>query len=194
MMRSILRGFPTEKLKLIKSDGTIINDIEALVESKKIFVDDASVIIEEGDIFERTLSNGAIENYEVLDRGFHKGMHTIPDHYQVSVRKTTAKTYYNRVTYNITNKSGKINIDSVDNSVNINITLSDEEEALFRTIKEIATSLEDSELICKSVDEMHNNVGKEGFAAKYNNFIQSIANHMTIFSPFIPMLSNLLTR
>jgi len=64
-MGRILRGFPTEKLKLMKCDGTVINDIEALVEPKKIFVDDASVIIEEGDIFERTLSNGAIENYEV---------------------------------------------------------------------------------------------------------------------------------
>ena len=187
-------GFPTEKLKLIKNDGTILNDIEALVEPKKIFVDDASVIIEEGDIFERTLSNGAIENYEVLDRGFYKGMHGIPDHYQVSVRKTTTKSYSNRITYNITNESGKVNIDSVDNSVNINISLSNEEEALFSTLKELAASIEDGDMICKSVDEMHNNVGKETFAVKYNNFIQSIANHMTVFAPFIPMLSNLLTR
>lgn len=51
------------------------------------------MIIEEGDIFEITLFNGAKENYEVFDRGFYKGMHGISDHYQASVRKTTAKSY-----------------------------------------------------------------------------------------------------
>lgn len=35
------------------------------------------MIIEEGDIFEITLFNGAKENYEVFDRGFYKGMHGI---------------------------------------------------------------------------------------------------------------------
>lgn len=84
-MRSMLSAFPTEKLKLVKTDGSSIENIEALVEPKKIFVEDSSVIIEEGDIFERKLSNGAVEYYEVLDRGFHKGMRGIPDHYQVSV-------------------------------------------------------------------------------------------------------------
>lgn len=193
-MISMFRGFPTEKLKLIKRDGTVINNVEALVEPKMIFVDDTSVIIEEGDIFERALSNGAIENYEVLDRGFYKGMYDIPDHYQASVRKTTTKSYNNRITYNITNKNGKVNIDSVDNSVNINVSLSNEDEALFSTLKELASSIKDGDVICKSVDEMRNNVGKKIFAAKYNNFIQSVANHMTVFAPFIPMLSNLLTR
>lgn len=36
-------------------------------------------------------------------------------------------------------------------------------------------------------------IEQKGFAEKYNNFIQSIANHMTIFAPFIPALSSLLT-
>ena len=35
---------------------------------------------------------------------------------------------------------------------------------------------------------------KVGFAEKYNAFIQSVANHMTIFAPFIPALSALLTK
>lgn len=186
---------PDGKIKIEKSNGTIINDdIEALVEPKEIPVDDASVIIEEGDIFERILPNGVIENYEVLDRGFYKGMHSIPDYYHVSVRKTTTKLYSNRVTYNITNESGKVNIDSVDNSVNINLSLSNEEETLFNALKELTASIEDGDIICKSVDEMHDNIGKETFVVKYNNFIQSIANHMTVFAPFIPMLSNLIAR
>jgi hypothetical protein len=195
-MRSMLMGFPTEKLRLIKADGRVVENIEALVEPKKIFVDDASVIIEEGDIFERILSNGAVENYEVLDRGFYKGMHGIPDHYQTSVRKTTAKSYNTnaRVTYNINNESGKININSTDNSLNVNVSLSKEDEALFDTLKSLASSLNNNDEICKLIDEMRNSVGKETFSEKYNNFIQSAANHITVFAPFIPMISNLLTR
>lgn len=195
-MRSMLMGFPTEKLRLIKADGSVVENIEALVEPKKIFVDDASVIIEEGDVFERVLSNGAVENYEVLDRGFYKGMHGIPDHYQTSVRKTTAKSYNTnaRVTYNINNESGKININSTDNSLNVNVSLSKEDEALFDTLKSLASSLNNNDEICKLIDEMRNSVGKETFSEKYNNFIQSAANHITVFAPFIPMISNLLTR
>ncbi len=36
---------------------------------------------------ERKLPNGMIETYVVEERGFRKGMHSIPDHYQMKVRK-----------------------------------------------------------------------------------------------------------
>lgn len=191
-MKSIFSNFPTERLKLIKPDGKVIDSIVALVQPNKIFVDDASVIIEEGDIFERMLSNGAIENYEVIDRGFYKGMHSIPDHYQSSVRKTTVKPHRASVTYNINNDSGRININSTDNS--FNVTLNKDDETLFDTLKSLASSLNNSNEICGLIDEMKNNVGKETFPEKYNKFIQSVANHMTVFAPFIPMISNFLTR
>ena len=41
---------------------------------------------------------------------------------------------------------------------------------------------------------MEQNIGKESFAGKYNAFIQSIANHITIFAPFLPMLTQLLSK
>lgn len=191
-MRSMLSAFPTEKIKLVKQNGECIEDIEALVEPKKIFVDNASIIIEEGDIFERKLGNGATEYYEVLDRGFYKGMNGIPDHYQVSVCKTTVKPHTSKVTYNINNENGKININSTDNSVNVNVTLSNEEKALFETLKSIAESLDNSDKIVCAVDEMKQEAGKRDFVQKYNDFIQAAANHMTVFAPFIPMLSKFL--
>ncbi|MCF8012147.1 MAG: hypothetical protein K9L17_13070 [Clostridiales bacterium] len=36
-MRSMLSNFPTEKVKLIKKDGSIFDNIEALVETGKVF-------------------------------------------------------------------------------------------------------------------------------------------------------------
>lgn len=193
-MGSILSAFPTEKLKLVKMDGSSIENIEALVEPEKIFVEDASIIIEEGDMFERKLKNGATEYYEVLDRGFYRGIHGIPDHYQVSVQKTTAKAYTNSVTYNISNESGKININSTDNSVNINFALTEEDKALFETIRSLAETIENKDEIVAAVNEMQNAVGKKSFLQKYNEFVQAAANHMTVFAPFIPLLTKFLVN
>lgn len=63
---------------MIKRDGSIFENIEGLVQTGKIFIEDTSVSIEEEDIIERTLPNGTKECFVVLDRGFYKGMHGIP--------------------------------------------------------------------------------------------------------------------
>lgn len=191
-MNRIFSGFPTEKIILYKKSGEVIKNIEALVQPKLILIEAVNVVIEEEDIFERSLPNGSAERYKVLDRGFYKGMHGIPDHYQVSVIKTTAVPRYTSsgTTYNIQNDAGRININSIDNSVNI--ALSANEEQLFKTIQQLADSLPNNDEIIKAVFEMKQEARKPSFAAKYNAFIQSIANHITIFAPFIPALTALL--
>lgn len=194
-MRIMLAAFPTEKVKLIKQDSTVIENIEALVDKDHFFIDDASVDIEEGDIFQRDLPTGKCENYLVLDRGFYRAMGGIPAHYQVSVQKQTSipKIGNEKVVnnYNI-GSAEKININSTDNSVTYNITEND--KALMETLKMLAKELDNSEAIINSIEEMKDNVGKKSFADKYKTFIQNVANHMTIFAPFIPALTQLLIR
>lgn len=85
-MRSMLSAFPTETLILHKKDGTTTS-VTALVDRNMIHTDDVTVVIEEGDIYERTLPNGAKEYFRVIDRGFYKGDHGIPDNYQSRVEK-----------------------------------------------------------------------------------------------------------
>jgi len=51
------------------------------------FAKDGNLPVQEGDVVERKLPNGMIETYVVEERGFRKGMHSIPDHYQMKVRK-----------------------------------------------------------------------------------------------------------
>ena len=87
-MRSMLSTFPSEKLILHKKDGTIA-EVMALVSVNRILIDDVSVIIEEGETFERTLPNNAKEYFRVTDRGFIKGTISIPDHYQCRVERVT---------------------------------------------------------------------------------------------------------
>lgn len=86
-MRMFLSNFPTEKVKIIKRDSSVIENIEALIDGKQIFIDDATINIEEGDVVERVLPSGSKEQFLVVDRGFYKGMHGIPDHYQIEVEK-----------------------------------------------------------------------------------------------------------
>lgn len=194
-MRSILSGIPTERVKLIKRNGQVIDNIEALVDKKKVFIDDATVPIEEEDIIERKLPTGSTEQFIVIDRGFFKGMHGIPDNYQVSVEKAIAhKKSATSITnnYNIHSESGKVNINSADNSVNI--TLSENDEKLFETLKTLASSLNNGNEIISKINDMHKAVGQKSFKEKYNGFIQSIANHMTIFAPFIPSLTTFLLK
>ena len=194
-MRRLLSNYPTEKVRIIKQDLSVIEGVEALVESKKIFVDDGTVNIEEGDIIERVLPSGAKEQYLVVDRGFYKGMRGIPDHYQITVEKQSTYTKVSRGQvinqYNITN-ADRVNIHSTDNSTTYQITAND--LSILETVRTLAKGLNNEQEIISAVDEMQDNVGKRGFAEKYNAFIQSVANHMTIFAPFIPALSALLTK
>lgn len=194
-MRRLLSHFQTEKVKIIKADFSVIEGVEALVESEKIFVDDATINIEEGDIIERVLPSGAKEQYLVTNRGFHKGAQGIPDHYQITVEKQSAYTKIGRGQvvnqYNITNAE-KVNIHSTDSSTTYQINAND--LAIMETIRTLARGLDNEREVLLAVDQMQSNVGKKGFAEKYNAFIQCVANHMTIFAPFIPALSALLTK
>ena len=67
-MRSMLSAFPTETLILHKKDGTTTS-VTALVDRNMIHIDDVTVVIEEGDVYEGTLPNEAKEYFRVIDRG-----------------------------------------------------------------------------------------------------------------------------
>src|SRR5712691_10897373 len=72
---------------LIKRDGRRFDRIRASVQRNKIFTNDTNVPIEEGDIFERALPNGIMEQYTVLDAGYRQGSGSIESHYQSVVQK-----------------------------------------------------------------------------------------------------------
>jgi hypothetical protein len=180
---------------LVKKDGRRFPNVPASVQHGKIFIDDASLPVEEGDHIERELPNGLTERFLVLDRGFYKGMHDIPDHYQIQVRKESAiRTKPSEsVVYNVTGPNARININSSDRSVNVvNVTT----ENLF---VELRRALEGSDIaaptrsaIASIVDEMEAARGKPSFIKHYRDFISAVADHVTIFAPFIPALTQLL--
>lgn len=60
-------------------------------------------------------------------------------------------------------------------------------------LKRIAQTLENAEEILTRIEAMEQNMGKKGLTQKYNDFLQSAANHMTVFGPFIPTLTQIIT-
>lgn len=85
--------------------------------------------------------------------------------------------------------NAKIMVNSTDNSVNIQVTNDNVWDKLVEVIKIQCNNNSD---LLKLVAEMKENKGTPLFKEKYQAFIASAANHMTVFAPFIPTLSSLL--
>lgn len=115
-----------DTVSLIKADGTTTKiGIKATVSPGKIIIFDGMLQIQPLDHILRDLPNGLVEDYIVIDPGFHKGMEgAIPDHYQIKVRRTDLplalpQTVINNITNNtVSGSNARININSTDNSTN----------------------------------------------------------------------------
>lgn len=181
-----------DKVTLIKKDGNRFENIRAFVQSDKIFTDDPAIPIEDGDVFERTLLNGIVERYTILDAGYRQGTGGIKSHYQSVVRKQTKidlSTQPSPIVYNLTGPNVRVNIQSIDSSANL---VEVEPTELFGRIRAaIDQSVQDGELLKKlqeKVTELEKTQGTPGFAARYKELMALAANHMTLLAPFIPAL------
>ncbi len=186
---SIFNNFNQDTISLIKRDGSIIENIKALVHSTKIITDNVSVCFDEGDTISRKLPNGKIDYYRVIDPVYTKGIYGIPDHYQIVVEKTTASPKKSSIYINATDNA-KVMVSSVDNSINVN----SQDTKVFDELLKIAKTLPNNINLITTIQNMRESVNdKESFKTKYNQFIQIAASHMTIFAPFIPALTKILT-
>lgn len=112
----------TDKVSLLKKDGTRFEGLRASVQSNKIFISGADHLIESGDLLQRKMSNGGEETFEVIDPGFHEQFHSIPAGYQMIVKKLglpEAQSAVQHFTYNFAGNNARVNQNSVDNSTNI---------------------------------------------------------------------------
>lgn len=187
------------KVSLVKIDGTRIENIAALVQSEIIFIMDNQLPIEEGDTIERNLPNNLLEKYTVMDRGFMSNpFHNGDDHYQVKVQKITSQSLQKQSTTTIIHQTGdnpKVNINSEDKSISI-VNKADitEFEKIRKTIMNKISDEEEREKCLISLDELKDSVGKKSYIEKYQKFIETISNHITIIGPFIPYLTKFLVQ
>lgn len=108
-----------------------------------------------------------------------------------------ARTHYERSTaeheYTYQTEGSTINHYTINNTGSIMVFTGGPSPAfLFDFLRKQTDGLADAEKIKAAIDDMERARGKSNFAEKYNALIQSIANHMAIFSPCISMLTALL--
>ena len=92
-----------DNVSLVKKSGERVDNIQASVQVKNIFIDRSDILIETGDLIQRKMSNGAEETYEIIDPGFHEGLFDIPAGYQMTHKKLglpEAKKAVQNITYN----------------------------------------------------------------------------------------------
>ena len=82
-------GMYRDNLTIIKANGEEIEDVKGSVQKSKIFIQRSDILIEASDRIVRTMSNGGVEEYEVIDPGFHEGLGQIKPGYQMDVKKVT---------------------------------------------------------------------------------------------------------
>jgi hypothetical protein len=187
--------FKNENVTLKKKNGERYEDIMASVQPDMIFIDNASLPIEEEDIIIRKLPNGLVEKYKVLDRGFYKKIASMPAHYQVKVQKFTGSQPKgkDRTVYNLGDNS-RVNINSKDSSVNIiNMNSKNLFTEIKSTVKSEVENNSEKEKLLNKIDELEKAQNSSNFPQKYAEFMALAANHATILSPFLPALGQLLT-
>ncbi|SQD77605.1 hypothetical protein [Moritella yayanosii] len=111
-----------DKISILKKSGEVFDDIQASVQTKKTFIHRSDILIETGDLIQRSMSNGTTQTYEVIDPGFHEGLSGIPAGYQIvhkNLGLPEADKAIQSITYNLNGANNRVNNNSVDNSTNI---------------------------------------------------------------------------
>ena len=193
--------FMTNIVTICKQDGARAEGIKACIQDR-IHIDEAlnknMPPIVAGDVIEHKQANGVVEYYEVIDPCYYEDLH-IGNHYQCKVQKRSVVKrqqpsihnifHVNATQANIATDNAKIAARQI-----LNIEQSNEIEKLFESLLEVVknNTLENQKAIESAISEMKQAVGKSSFGEKYNAFMQSVANHMTVFMPLMPQLTALL--
>jgi hypothetical protein len=191
-------GMPSDMITLYKQGGETIEGIKAIVQSKIIVIEDTVLPIEEGDTITRTLPNGLTERYKVLDRGYQAGIRGgIEPHYQVKVQKESAISSENhaQTIYNVTGPNARINQNSVDASVNLVNTTSDDLFSKMRSA--LAEGIEDEEKrqkVLEQVNALEEAKGTPRFLERYTSFVAILADHVGLIQAFLPALMQLVQQ
>ncbi|MGE7766685.1 hypothetical protein [Peribacillus sp. NPDC096540] len=199
----VFKSMMKDKVSLEKQDGDVFNNIQSNVQGNEVFIGDTSLTIEEGDRITRILSNGHKEVFIVLNSNFYEKKLGIPAHYELKVRKENAIEHerfqsqiYNDYSTNTINggENSRINRHSTDNSTNTSIKVTDITifNQLRDAIAESNLSATEKDKLIIEVNGLEQSVGTPNYPSRYQKFIASAANHMTMIAPFIPQLTSLL--
>jgi hypothetical protein len=197
--QGMLQTLTNDPLILRKTDGTVRPFHGRVTSGRKLITFESTLPCAEGDTVERELPNGQLEKFEILELGFHQGLPPdIGPHYQMTIRKITDRVSHaappSSVTniYNVHGPNARFNSQSVDQSHNV---VRVDEGELFQKLKEAIQAASASsprrEQLLLAVDEMSAHAGQSSFGDKFQSFMALASNCMTVVTPFLPALANL---
>jgi hypothetical protein len=188
-------GLLNDRVTLVKKDGTVFKrDVPASVQTKMIFIHDATLPIETDDHILRTLPSKLDEDFIVTDATFYNAGSLGLTHWEIKYRRSNAPLAPTQtIINNISGHNARVNISSTDNSVNQMVENSEKvfselAEALRRNVAQDDAR----DRLLTLVEDMRSGASKGTFKEKYQKFITAAANHMTIVAPFLPALTQLL--
>jgi hypothetical protein len=190
-----LASMTNNPFTLVKNDGRKI-EFRGLLTQPNLTTFNHNLQVEEGDTVERTLPNGTLERFQVVDTGFHPGLSgAVGPHFKMKVQKLgtpipSLRASDGNVTniYNVHGPNARVNLQSVDSSSNIaNIG----ETELFDKIRsaiEAGVIGPQREQMLSAVGELQASAGTESFPDKFQKLLSFSANAMTVLGPFLPAL------
>ena len=117
------------------------------------------------------------------------------DHARQEDHRTEREKSATQITnvYNLHGTHSRVNIRSSDQSLNIsNVTSEQLFLNLREHIEENVPDVADREELLERLNALQNATDKKSILERYQDFIASAANHMTLIAPFIPALTQLL--
>ena len=119
-----------------------------------------------------------------------KGYYLTENEYKKREEKEEIAT---TIIYNLNGANSRINNNSTDQSINIvDMSPSDLFDEIRKVLKENISDEGELKSLREVVNEMENSQNTSKFNQVYTKFITSAANHMTLISPFIPALSQMI--
>ena len=190
-------AFPDRVAVRTASDGQWHDNIKAQVQRDKILLLEGKLPIMEGDEIRRNLPNGITEEYAIEHVEFQAAEMDFPDMMTAHVRKQGSALHQRRQgvqnIYNLTGTNPRVNVNSVDGSVNV---LTVNSEKLFSDLtKVIGEQVQDAKLrdqMSALVQRMEQTRGTHEFTVSFQSFMALAANCMTVVLPFVPALTQLL--
>lgn len=191
-----------DKIRIVKANtGEISDEINARVDSRKniiyIYCDHLPINwhVEDGDYLERELPGKRIEKFTVKNNGYQPEGRISPERYECVVTKgnTLDRETHSSITYNLHGNNSRVYNNSVDNSSNV-ISSDKSAEVFVLLNKIIEEQLSSNSILLNLVNDMQQSHKDKSFVSleTYQKFIAQAANHMTLFSPFIPVLTEML--
>jgi len=195
----MLEDLMNDRFRLLGSDGEVkVANLKGAYSEGQIITFNTQTAILKGDHLLRFLPNNHVEDYIVMDPNFMQGLQGIKPSYQTKVMRSDEpeappQQVIQHITNNVSGPNARVNIGSIDNSVNI---VDQSTAQIFQNLRSTAESniLESDQLsqILDAIEAMKETHGTDNFIGKYQAFIQAAAAHMTIFTPLLPALTKLL--